>query len=105
MKSAHPPLSVNAHFYLQKNQQIRAKISMSCRKCVYVPPQNKKGGAKMPPRDREPNYYNKGQEDKAKDKFDPPRSPATAPFWSKEDEKDWKDYEAGRKNTENQQKD
>ena len=59
----------------------------------------------MPPRDREPNYYNKGQEDKAKDKFDPPRSPATAPFWSKEDEKDWKDYEAGRKNTENQQKD
>jgi hypothetical protein len=33
MKSAHPPLLVNAHFYLHKNQQLRDKISKSCRKC------------------------------------------------------------------------
>ena len=33
MKSAQPPLLVNAHFYLHKNQHLRDKISKSCRKC------------------------------------------------------------------------
>lgn len=57
------------------------------------------------PRDHEPNYHNKAQEDYWNNNFDPPRDTLSAPFWSDQDVKDWEDYKAAWDNAKSQDDD